>query len=63
MTKHRQRITRGGFLADLALRDPARMALFRLVRMNYQPSLLGASAAKSKSAAGPRKKISGGCGG
>lgn len=48
---------------DPALRDDARMALFRLVRMNYQPSALGASAAKTKSAGGARKKISGGCGG
>jgi rhodanese-related sulfurtransferase len=47
---------------DPALRDPARMALFRLVRMNYQPTLLG-STATAKPAAGARKKISGGCGG
>lgn len=48
---------------DDRLRQSARMAVFDLARMNYQPSLLGAAASKTKSAAGPRKKISGGCGG
>ncbi len=47
---------------DPAMRDRARMALFGLARMNYQPTLL-ASTSKSKPAAGARKKIAGGCGG
>jgi rhodanese-related sulfurtransferase len=46
-----------------ALRDSARTALFALARLNYQPALLGAATTKAKASDGPRKKISGGCGG
>jgi len=50
------------FLAEPgdARRDAARQALQTLARLDYQPELLGQ--AKKPKAAGPRKKISGGCG-
>ncbi len=47
---------------DQTQRERGRMALFDLVRMNYQPTLLK-SAGTAAAAGGARKKISGGCGG
>jgi rhodanese-related sulfurtransferase len=44
------------------LRADAREAAITLAKLNYTPDLLG-QGAKPKSAAGGRKKISGGCGG
>ena len=51
----------------LATRDPrtsqqTRMALLDLAKYNYEPTLLK-QAGKAQAAGGPRKKISGGCGG
>lgn len=47
---------------DPRLRDQARHALLDLARYDYEPAMLR-QAGKAKPAGGPRKKISGGCGG
>lgn len=53
------------FVATNAIepREPARLALLELAKLNYQPTLLHQSGKPKTAAAGARKKISGGCGG